>query len=171
MDPPAACTDDTNPCAYVVAVDRAMLVPGPCAIQLGAEDPCGASGERTLVDADLSVPGAVAAAAAVGADPALAGPSGARSGDIIETGYPTTYRLDARCGVEWLGVLNVAAWRTEVPASSVEHVPDPWRAAVAADGTFQLEVTVEPRSPPTAAAVANRHRVVYEPASESPPAC
>lgn len=168
---PLGCTDDANARAYVVALDRARLVPGPFAIQLGAEDPpAGVPEERTLVAADLSVPGAVAAADAVGQDPALAEPSGARSGDIIETGYPWTYRMDARCGTEWLGVLNGVAWRREVPAGS-ELVPDPWRAAVADDGTLQLEVTIEPGSPPTATAVENGHLVVYEPADEPPPPC
>lgn len=172
VDAPSACTDDAVPRAYVVALERAMLVPGPFAIQLGAEDPPqGASEERIRVDADLSVPGAVAAGDAVGPDPALSEPTGARSGDIIEAGYPTPYRLDARCGVEWLGMLNDVAWRTQVPAGSVAYVPAPWQGVLADDGTLELEVTIEPGSPPTATALANGHRVVYEPAGQPPPAC
>lgn len=52
------CTADALPHAYLVALDRRQLPPGPFAIQLGAEDPPeGVPEERTVVDADLSAPG------------------------------------------------------------------------------------------------------------------
>ncbi len=160
-----------HPRAYVVAVDRATLPTGPFAIQLSAEDPpSGAPEERIRVDADLSIPGAVAAADDIGNDPAPAEPETLRSGDTIEPGYPVTFRMDVRCGIEWLGVLNDVSWRTAVPAGSIKHVPVAWREEVA-DGVFEVEVTIRTGSPPTATAVANGHKVVYQPAAAPPPAC
>ncbi|MET0831867.1 MAG: hypothetical protein ABWY62_05740, partial [Acidimicrobiia bacterium] len=55
-----ACTADAKPHAYVVAVERDRLPAGPFVIQLGPDDPpTGAPLERTQVDADLTIPGAV----------------------------------------------------------------------------------------------------------------
>ncbi len=72
VDPPSACTEDANSHAYVVALDRDRLPEGPFAIQLDADDPPGgAPGERTLIDADLSEPGATASDAEIGDDPQL----------------------------------------------------------------------------------------------------
>ena len=66
------CTADARPHSYVVAIDRSTLPVGPFAIQLDAEDPpAGAPEERTLVDADLSTPGAVATPDQIGPDPSL----------------------------------------------------------------------------------------------------
>jgi hypothetical protein len=97
-------------------------------------------------------------------------PETLRSGDTIEPGYPVTFRMDVRCGIEWLGVLNDVSWRTAVPAGSIKHVPVAWREEVA-DGVFEVEVTIRTGSPPTATAVANGHKVVYQPAAAPPPAC
>ena len=59
-DPMPICTDDANPHAYVVAVDRALLPPGPFAVQLTEHDPpAGVPEERTEVDADLTAPASV----------------------------------------------------------------------------------------------------------------
>ena len=67
------CTADANPHAYVVAIDRGALPAGPFAIQLGPEDrPLGPPEQRTLVHADLSRPGAVAAPEQIGLDRELA---------------------------------------------------------------------------------------------------
>jgi hypothetical protein len=55
-----ACTADDNPHASVVAADRDRLPAGPFVIQLSPDDPpAGAPRERTQVDTDLTVPGAV----------------------------------------------------------------------------------------------------------------
>jgi hypothetical protein len=55
------CTADAAPHAYMVALERKNLPRGPFAIQLGAEDPpAGVPDERTVVGADLSVPGSTA---------------------------------------------------------------------------------------------------------------
>ena len=85
VDSPMACTDDANPHAYLVAVERARLPSGPFAIQLGADDPpAGVPEERTLVDADLSRPGAVAGPGAVHGDPSLPEPFVLEPGSIME---------------------------------------------------------------------------------------
>jgi hypothetical protein len=69
---PAACTADARPHSYVVAIERSALPAGPFAIQLRATDPPrGVPEERTLVDADLSQPGAVATADQIRFDPTL----------------------------------------------------------------------------------------------------
>lgn len=69
------CTSDANPHAYVAAVKRARLPSGPFAIQLASHDPpAAAPEERTVVDVDLSPPGAVAAPGDVHPDPALPEP-------------------------------------------------------------------------------------------------
>ncbi|MEM8747349.1 MAG: hypothetical protein AAGF91_11650, partial [Actinomycetota bacterium] len=58
---PTDCTDDANPEAYVVALDRSELPVGPFIVQLGADDPPpGAPEERTVVAVDLSEPGSTA---------------------------------------------------------------------------------------------------------------
>ncbi|WP_298460603.1 hypothetical protein [uncultured Cellulomonas sp.] len=57
--PATACTDDANPHSYVVAVERSRLPHGAFVVQLGRSDPPpGAPRERTVVDVDLSAPGA-----------------------------------------------------------------------------------------------------------------
>lgn len=75
VDAPSGCTDDANPRAYLVALERTKLPSGPFAIQLGVDDPpAGVPEERTLVDVDLSQPGAVAGPGDVGGDPSLPEP-------------------------------------------------------------------------------------------------
>ena len=84
VDPPMACTADANPRAYLVAVQRSALPAPTFAIQLSAEDPPGGvPEERTLVEADLRVPGSVAAPEQVHTDPDLMQPDPqfAQSGD------------------------------------------------------------------------------------------
>ena len=68
-----ACNGDANPRAYVVALERSQPPSGPFAIQLDANGPPpGAPEERTIVEADLSVPGAVARPDQVHAGPLAA---------------------------------------------------------------------------------------------------
>lgn len=56
------CGDDARPHSFVVAVQRTVLPTGPFTLQLTAQDPPeGAPQERTVIDADLSAPGATAA--------------------------------------------------------------------------------------------------------------
>jgi hypothetical protein len=67
------CTADANPHAFVVAIDRSALPEGPFAVQLGPEDrPLGPPEQRTVVGADLSRPGSIAAPEQLGLDPDLA---------------------------------------------------------------------------------------------------
>jgi hypothetical protein len=171
VDPPPACTDDANPYAFLVAVERGRLPVGPFAIQLGAEDPPpGAPEERTLVEVDLTEPGAVAAAADVHDDPDLPPEPIVTSGDVIEPGYPAHYRLSVHCGIEWLGELNGVLWRTDVPPDSVDHVPAGWQPSVDDQERLLVELVLA-TDPPTLTATANGVSVVYEPATGSRPGC
>jgi hypothetical protein len=166
---PTACTDDANPRAFVVAVDRSRLPAGSFAVQLRAEDPPpGAPEERTLVDADLTQPGAPLPHGAVGPDPSLAepGPTVVDPGDIVEPGYPAAYRFYLHCGPEWLGPLNDVLWRSEVT-----DTPGAWRRTMD-DATEELvvEVLLE-ADPPRLTASANGFDVVYTPTTEEHPGC
>ncbi len=68
--PVTACTADAIPHSFVVAVDRTLLPAGPFVVQLtGTDPPPGAPRERTVVDADLSVPGSTAPTGQLHLDP------------------------------------------------------------------------------------------------------
>ncbi len=169
---PMACTADANPHAYLVAVERAMLPSGPFAIQLGAQDPpSGVPEERTMVDVDLSRPGAVAGPADVHPDPALPEPFVLESGSFIEPGFPQPYRLFVHCGIEWLGSFNDVAWRTDVPDGVLDFVPPEWQAAVDADQAIGLSIIMRTDPEPVIAASANGHTVIYRPTTQDPPGC
>lgn len=171
VEPPAACTDDANPHAYLVAVQRAALPAGPFAIQLDADGtPAGVPEERTYVDADLSQPGATAEPDQVRNDDEPAGQQPARSGDVIEVGYPWPYRAFVHCGAEWLGELNGVVWRTAEAVPGQEFLPQPWRDLVN-DDQLDLEVTIREGDPPTLTAVANGHEVTYVPTDDPQPPC
>lgn len=162
------CTDDANPRAYLVAVERSALPPGPFAVQLGAHDPPpGAPEERTRVDADLRQPGATFSPDQVGPDPELAEPrpNVAGPGDIVETGYPAAFRFWLHCGPEWLGPLNDVVWR-----SDVTDTPTAWREAMDGSQELVVEVLIE-TDPATLTATANGHDVVYHPTAEPHPGC
>jgi hypothetical protein len=174
VDPPSACTSDANPRAYLVAVQRSRLPAPTFAIQLGPEEPPGGvPEERTLVEADLRVPGSVAEPGQVHGDPNLLGPEQqiVRSGDYVETEMPTLYGMSVHCGVEWLGTLNDVTWRTVVPGGVVDWVPPAWRQVVAPDESIVLEIVMSPGPDPTVVATANGHAVVYEPAQGRAPGC
>ena len=163
--PALACTDDAVPHAYLVAVDRSKLPKGPFRIQLGADDPRGTvADERTLVDADLSVPGSVAGPDQVGGDHTPPEPHFVQSGDIIEPGYPVPYRLYTHCGIEWLGELNDVVWRTS------EDLPAEWEAVIESE-VIELQVTMRTGNPPTVEASANGATITYEPTTEPVPGC
>jgi hypothetical protein len=172
LDFPPACTDDANPHAYVVAVDRARLPAGPFAIQLGADDPpAGVPEERTLVDVDLSRPGAVARPGEVHGDPSLRGGFVLEPGSTIEPDLEYPYRLFVHCGIEWLGTFNGLAWRTDVPDGAFDYIPPKWQASVDADQTIELSITLRTDPEPVIEASASGHTVIYRPTTEDPPGC
>jgi len=174
VEPPGACTADANPRAYLVAVPRSRLPAPTFAIQLDAEEPPGGvPEERTLVEADLRVPGSVAAPEQVHTDPALMQPDPqfAQSGDWIETDIQSPYRFSAHCGIAWLGTLNDVIWRTDVPAGVMDWVPPQWQQVVAMDGTITATVVMSPGPNPIITATANDHAVVYRPSQEPAPGC
>jgi hypothetical protein len=164
-----ACTDDANPRAFVVAVERERLPAGAFAIQLRADDPpAGVPEERTLVDADLTQPGAGLPPSAVGPDPSLTeqGPTAVGPDDFIEPGYPAAYRFYLHCGPEWLGPLNDVLWRSEVT-----DTPAAWREMLdPSTEELVVEVLLE-TDPPVLTATANGHDVVYTPTTEDHPGC
>ncbi len=164
-DKPIACTADANPHAYVVAVERSKLPAGPFVIQLDAEGPpSGAPEERTVVDADLSLPGAVASPGQIGSDPNLPEPYYVQSGQIIETEFPQPFLFYIHCGIEWLGEFNDLVWRTEAPT------PPEWTTS-AIDESLEMQITILPGAPPTIEAVANGVTVIYEPSADPFPGC
>ena len=172
VDSPSACTADANPRAYLVALERTQLPSGPFAIQLGADDPPrGVPEERTLVDADLSQPGAVAGPGDVHGDPSLPEPFVNESGAIIEPGFPAQYRLYLHCGIEWLGDVNDIAWRTDVPGDIVDFVPPEWERVVGEDGSIDLSILLDTDPEPLIEATANGHTVVYRATAEELPGC
>lgn len=171
VDASSACKGDANPRAYLVALQRAKLPSGPFAIQLGADDPPrGAPEERTLVDVDLSQPGAVAGPGDVHGDPSLPEPFINQSGAVVEPGFPAPYRLSVHCGIEWLGYVNDIAWRTDVPADALDFVPPEWEPAVRGD-SIDLSILLQTDPEPLIQASANGHTVTYRPAAEEPPGC
>ncbi len=172
VDPPAACTSDAIPHAYVVAVQRAKLPSGPFAIQLGADDPPpGAPEERTVVDVDLSRAGAAARPGDVHPDPALSEPEVLESGSIIEPDSEYPYKLSVHCGIEWLGVFNELAWRTDVPDGAVDFIPPEWKSKVGSDATIEVSLVLRVDPEPVIEAAANGHKIIYRPATEDPPGC
>jgi hypothetical protein len=161
------CTADANPRAYVVALERSKLPGAPFAIQLNAEDPPpGAPEERTIVEADLSVPGAVARPDQVHGDPSLPLPNILGSGAIIETGYPATYGFSTHCGIAWLGEINSVRWRTDAA-----DIPAAWTSAVDDAGFLVVEVLLETDPEPMLTATANGHSVTYVPTLDEQPDC
>ncbi|MGI8999265.1 MAG: hypothetical protein ACR2GO_06115 [Candidatus Limnocylindria bacterium] len=171
VDPPSACSGDANPRAYLVALERTKLPAGPFAIQLGADDPpAGVPEERTLVDVDLSQPGAVAGLGDVGGDPLLPEPEINESGAIVEPGFPAPYRLSVHCGIEWLGHVNEIAWRTDVPADPLDFVPPEWEPSVRGE-SIDLSILLQTDPEPVIEATANGHTIVYRATAEELPGC
>ena len=172
VDPPAACTGDANPHAYLVALQRARLPSGRFAIQLTANDPPGGfPEERTVVEADLSRPGAVAGPDQVHPDPATPKPFVLEYGSIIEPYIEYPYRLFVHCGIEWLGRFNDLAWQTDVPADTLDFVPPEWRALVDRDQMIEVSIVMHTDPKPVIEATANGHTVTYRPTAEDPPGC
>ena len=172
VDAPSACTMDANPRAYLVALERSRLPDGPFAVQLGADDPPrGVPEERTLVDVDLSQPGAVAGPGDVHGDPSLPEPFVNESGAIVEPGFAAPYRLSVHCGIEWLGYVNDIAWRTDVPADALDFVPPEWQPAATGGESIDLSILLLTDPEPMIEATANGHTVVYWPTAGDVPGC
>jgi hypothetical protein len=170
VDAPSACTSDANPHAYLVSLERSRLPVGPFAIQLGADDPpSGVPEERTLVDVDLSTPGAVAGPGDVHGDPSLPEPFINEPGAFVEPGYPAPYRLNVHCGIEWLGYVNDIAWRTD--AAGDGGVPPEWQPAMGDGESIDLTILMQTDPEPIIEATANGHTVVYRATAEDPPGC
>ena len=158
------CTADAVPHAYVVAVERSRLPSGPFAIQTKAELSLHAQpGERLRVDVDLSAPGAVAEPGAVRPDARLAKPRG--SGLTVGPGSRSPYRLEARCGIEWLGEVNNVVWRTD------EAMPEEWAERVDEDGDLVVAITMQVGPEPLIEAELGGVTVVYEPSPGEIPEC
>lgn len=171
LDQQMACTADAIGQAYVVALLRSKLPGGPFAIQLDSSGPpAGAPEERTIVDVDLSQPGAIAEPGEVHGDPNLPEPYFVGPGDFVEPGYETAYRQSTHCGLEWLGPLNDVNWRTDVPAGAIDWIPTEWRSKVT-DESMQLNVLIETEPEPTLTATAKGHSVIYRATVEEPPGC
>ena len=172
VDPPSICTADANPRAYLVEFERDRLPSGPFFIQLRAEDPPGGvPEERTIVEVDLSAPGAVARPDQVHPDTTAPEPNVNVSGAVIEPGYEARYRMSVHCGIEWLGELNSIAWQTDVPYRSVDFVPPEWESTVGPDEQIELVLLMELGAAPTITATANGHAVVYRATAEELPGC
>ncbi|MPV38372.1 hypothetical protein [Georgenia subflava] len=162
------CTDDAGVHAYVVAVERAVLPVGPFMVQLDGS-PSWASEplEQTVVDVDLSAPGATAADDEIGPDedfrPVY---PPADTGSYVEVGLPVNYLLpvDPTCGVERLGELNGVQWLSE----QGRDVPAAWQELVT-DGALTVEATVEDL-PATLTATAGGTTLTYRPLRSTDPA-
>lgn len=165
-----ACTMDAIGHAYLVAVPREVLPHGPFTIQLQAEEPPpGAIEEKTIVDADLSVPGSTVSPDDLHtAAPVFEEHPRVEPGGFIEPGVTWFYRLNVHCGIEWLGELNNVSWRTD--ASSDDAVPPEWEDAVELDGTIDLEIIMSVE-PPRIEATAAGHTITYRPSAEEAPFC
>jgi hypothetical protein len=169
-----ACTADAIGHAYIVAVQRSKLPVGPFTIQLeGGERPAGVvNDELTIVDADLTVPGAALVPGQLLTPPPLVddGPR-VEVGGFVEPEFEWRYRLSVHCGIEWLGELNGVHWRTAVPVADPGGIPAPWRAEIERDGTIDLTITLHVEPEPAIDAVAGGHAVRYLPSAESGPPC
>lgn len=166
-----ACTSDANPRAFVVALERATLPPPPFGIQLGAMDPpAGAPEERTVVEADLRIPGSQPGPGDVHADPTLPEPYVVEPGSIIETGFENQFRMDVRCGIEWLGPLNDYWWKADLPAGTEASVPDDWEPLVD-DESLTVTVLIETDPEPTLTATAGGRAITYRPVPSASPVC
>jgi hypothetical protein len=166
-----ACTADANPHAFVVAVERSTLPAPPFGIQLNAEDPpAGAPEERTIVETDLREPGSTPGSGEVHLDPNLPEPYVVEPESIIEPDVEVPFRLDVRCGIEWLGPLSDYWWKTPVPAGSDRFVPVEWEPLVE-DGKIIVSVLMEGGPEPTVTATAAGHSIVYRVSRDAPAAC
>lgn len=166
------CTSDARPFAFVVAVERSRLPAPPFAVQLAPDvEPGVHPAYRQIVEVDLRQPGAVAQPGDIHPDQTENEPSYRESGAIVEPGFAAPYRFSVRCGIEWLGILNAVAWKTDAPPDAADYVPAEWEAAVDANGMLEVSILLEIDPEPTITATANGHSVTYRPVSGDPPSC
>ena len=158
-----ACTADYNPRTYVVALERSRLPSGPFAVQLEAETPSKPE-ERLLVDADLSTPAAVPEPGAVRPDASLPEPTPPEL-THASPGESWSHRLDARCGIEWLGIVNGYPWRTN------EAMPEEWESAVGTDGAVEVRAKLRVEPETAIEAELGGKTVVYKPTADEIPDC
>ena len=171
LDAGGFCTDDAIAHAYVVAFERALLPPGPFAVQLQAADPArGAVEEQTIVDANLSIPGSTVTRDQLHTAPPFPDEAHVESGGVIEPDVPWRYRMSVRCGIRWLGELNDVSWRL-APGSGDGAVPASWLPLVDADRSIDLEVVMSVGPEPEIRASAGGFTVTYQASSEDAPAC
>ena len=171
VDAPMACTDDANPHAYVVAIERSALPSDGFVVRLQAEEPPpGVVDQQTTVSGDVTIPGAHVTGTRdeLPTDPGL---PIVGNGGVIEPGYPWLYRLYTHCGVEWLGEINGVQWRAEQVDDSVDFVPDEWRGETDDEQHITVEILLKEGDPPVLEASAAGHTVRYLPATEDPPGC
>jgi hypothetical protein len=171
----SACPSEGEPYAFVVAVRRDRLPVGPFVIQLDADGPpADVPEERAMVGVDLSRPGSdirrrdIRRGERPPPEPTVPEPG---SGAVVEPDQPSAFRLDSRCGTEWLGPVNDGWWRTEVPSGDEPFVPPPWLDVVDESGGLTLTIVLRIEPSPTIEAEANEHTVTYIPSPEPPPAC
>jgi len=158
-----ACTSDlVGGWAFVVAVDRDVLPNGPFTVQLDESGPpAGAPEEATLVDADLSAPGATATDDQLGPREPDPKANLVHTGDVVEPGFPTEYLLYVHCGVGALGELNDVFWVSQDQDLWYGDVPEPWQELQDEDQELVVEVLLETGDPPMLTATANGHSVAY----------
>lgn len=166
-----ACTDDANPHAYVVAVERSELPADGFVIRLQEDEPApGVADQQTSVFGDVTIPGAYVRGvpAQTTEEP---GPPVVEYGGVIEPGFPWSYELHTHCGVEWLGEINGVQWRAESAENVLDYVPDEWREAVDDYEYITVEIVLTEGDPPTLDATALGHTLRYLPADSDPPGC
>lgn len=165
------CTADANPQAFVLALERAKLPPPPFVIQLSAADPPGgAPEERTIVEADLRIPGSVPRTGDVHADPDLPKPEVIEPGSIIETGFENPFRFDVSCGIQWLGPLNSYWWEVDLENGADASVPGEWEPFIEG-GSLTVTVMIETDPEPTLTASAGGRAILYRPVRSARPTC
>jgi hypothetical protein len=93
-------------------------------------------------------------------------------GGRIEPGQAVAYRLNAHCGIEWLGPLNGVDWRTDVPDGVVDFVPAGWAEALdPARQSLVVGLVLTNGADPVLQAESIGQVVTYRPANEPPPGC
>lgn len=149
-----ACTDDYNPRVYVVELDRAVLPEPPFTVGRG-DAPALARQVREDLREPESEPGGLA--------PAPEPEPEAQIPSVIEPGFPWEAMLDLRCGIEWLGELNGAHWRTDA------DFPEEWETEVLDDDLLPVILLLSEGPEPSLTVTAGNHEVVYRPASGAGP--